>query len=514
MPKEHRTYKIWSYFIYWCIGGLSISGYATGSTLLAYGLDATQAIVSVVICGLIVGVLCVTCGWMGERFYCSVQVQLGHAASVQQLTAAHYVDSSSRGAYFPVFVRAFVGIFWDGLQAYCGGQAVAVTISAIIPGFAHMKQTLAGGILLTKDFIGIIIYYVFFIAIMRIPPERLQKPFIVSSVMFSATLIGLLAWAVSNTHSGGPLFQEPASPVHGETGWAMLFGITAILGAWCETVLLSLARSPDTLAMVNRGGGTIGQSDWTRYANRPYAPTLSQLIAAPFCIIVCATIGIIVTSCAQEIVGSLIWEPFLLLAALQNYYNDSPKVRAAIFFAGLGCVCAQLSMSIVLNSVSAGMDLSYVLTLVSQHLPNTRAGVSYRPRYINIRRGAYLLAFLWLASNPWQYLSNASIFDRIIWLRNIPRSLFWDSSCRLLHAMPGLIMTTRDATAWNVWVRIFHIAFFIGLVMSFVAFSVICWVSPPGNVGIGVLYHEENSFEVESELETEEKEGVTRVGVA
>lgn len=168
-----------------------------------------------------------------------------------------------------------------------------------------MKQTLAGGILLTKDFIGIIIYYVFFITTMRIPPERLQKPFIVSSFMFGGTLIGLLAWAVSNTHSGGPLFREPASPVHGGTGWAMLFGITAILGAW--------------------GGGTLGQSDWTRYANRPYAPTLSQLIAAPFCIIVCATIGIIVTSCAQEIVGSLIWEPFLLLATLQDYYNDSPR---------------------------------------------------------------------------------------------------------------------------------------------------------------------------------------------
>lgn len=93
--------------------------------------------------------------------------------------------------------------------------------------------------------------------------------------------------------------------------------------------------------------------------------------------------------------------------------------------------------------------------------------------------------------------------------------------------MPGLIMTTRDATAWNVWVRIFHIAFFVGrftaaikwcfkyllnfgnsagLLISFVAFSVICWVSPPGNVGIGVLYHEDNSFEVEGELETEEKE--------
>ncbi|KAG2112014.1 permease for cytosine/purines, uracil, thiamine, allantoin-domain-containing protein [Suillus discolor] len=490
MPKERRTYKIWSYFIFWCIGGLSISSYTAGSTLLAYGLDATQAIVTLVICGLIVGVLCVTCGWMGERHHIG-------------FTVACRFCWGMRGAYFPVIVRAFV---WDGLQAYWGGQAV--TIGAIIP---------AGGILLTKDFIGTIIYYIFFMTIMRIPPEGLQKPFIVSCVMFSATLIGLLVWAVSNTHSGGPLFQEKASPVRG-TGWAMLFGMTAIIGAW--------------------SGGTIGQSDWTRYANRPYAPTLSQLIAVPFFIIVCATIGIIVTSCAQEIVGSLIWEPFLLLAALQNYYNDSPRGKDNLtvsvgahfsighFFAGLSCVCAQLGMSIVLNSVSVGMDLS---------------------RYINIRRGAYLLAFLGLASNPWQYLSSASIFLTVLSSFGIffasfsgilladyfvvrgcmikledcyigdKRSIYWYHNgvnwraplawvLGVFPAMPGFIMTTRDATAWNVWVRIFHIAFFVGLLISFVAFSVICWVSPPGNVGIGVLYHEDNSFEVEGELETEEKE--------
>jgi hypothetical protein len=46
-----------------------------------------------------------------------------------------------------------------------------------------------------------------------------------------------------------------------------------------------------------------------------------------------------------------------------------------------------------------------------------------------------------------------------------------------------------------------------GLLISFVTFSVICLVSPPGNVGIGVLYHEESSFEEEGEPETEEEKG-------
>ncbi|KAH7920283.1 hypothetical protein BV22DRAFT_1199004 [Leucogyrophana mollusca] len=495
MPLERRTYKIWSYFIYWCISGLCISAYTTGSTLLAYGLTAPQAIACLVIGAVVVGILSVACGWMGERHHIG-------------FTVASRFSWGMRGAYFPVLVRVFTAIFWDGIQGYWGGQAVAVTIGAIIPGFAHMKQTLAGGVLLTKDFIGMIIYYIFFIAIMRIPPEKLQRPFIISSIMFSGTLIGLLAWAVTNTHSGGPLFEQTGNPIHGGTGWAMIFGINAILGAW--------------------GGGTLGQSDWTRYANRPYAPTISQLFAAPFCIILCAVIGIIVTSCAQEIIGQLIWEPFLLLAALQEFYNDSPRARAGVFFAGLGCVCAQLGISIVLNSVSAGMDL---------------AGIA--PRYINIRRGAYILAFLGLASNPWQYLSNAATFltvlsgfsiflapftgillaDYLVVRRCTLKledcyigdrsSIYWYDSgfhWRALLAwvigtfptMPGLVMTTQDPAAWGAWVRTFHIAFFVGLSVSFVAFWLICKVSPPPGLGVGLSYHEEGTGVVGADVDKDE----------
>lgn len=75
----------------------------------------------------------------------------------------------------------------------------------------NREQTLAGGVLYTKDLIGMMyappllllvhktckliaplpsstrIYYIFFIAIMKIPPERLQRPFIVSSVLFGGT---------------------------------------------------------------------------------------------------------------------------------------------------------------------------------------------------------------------------------------------------------------------------------------------------------------------------------------
>ena len=104
-----------------------------------------------------------------------------------------------------------------------------------------------------------------------------------------------------------------------------MFGITAILGSW--------------------GSGTLGQSDWTRYANRKFAPTLSQLIASPLTIAVTATIGIIVTSTSRDIMGGEIeWNPIYLLADIQEFYHSSPRVRAAVFFASIGMVFSQFSV--------------------------------------------------------------------------------------------------------------------------------------------------------------------------
>jgi NCS1 family nucleobase:cation symporter-1 len=104
-----------------------------------------------------------------------------------------------------------------------------------------------------------------------------------------------------------------------------MFGITAILGSW--------------------GSGTLGQSDWARYSKRRYAPTLSQLVACPLTIAITATIGIIVTSASNKIMGGDIqWNPIYLLADIQEYYHSSPRVRAGVFFASLGLVASQFSV--------------------------------------------------------------------------------------------------------------------------------------------------------------------------
>lgn len=133
----------------------------------------------------------------------------------------------------------------------------------------------------------------------------------------------MLCRSVSTAHGAGELFQQGSKAPN--VGWAFMFGITAVLGAW--------------------GGGTLGQSDWTRYAKTVHSPTLSQLVASPLTITVTAIIGIISTSASNSILGGdIIWNPIQLLGAIQEYYRSNPGSRAAVFFAGLGVVASQLAV--------------------------------------------------------------------------------------------------------------------------------------------------------------------------
>ncbi|OAA55789.1 Permease, cytosine/purines, uracil, thiamine, allantoin [Niveomyces insectorum RCEF 264] len=477
MPPERRTYDVWSYFGYWTVSGSCISAWSTGSTLLAFGLSPQQAIGVVIIGGVLTGLLAVACGWLGEVHHIG-------------FTVASRAAWGMRGSYFPVVLRVFVSCMWFGMQAFWGGQATRVMFGAIIPGLEHMKNHFsASSHLQTNDFIGLVIWMCAFIPGLLIKPERLQIPFVVCFVFFVGTCFGCLAWSVSQAGGPGAMFHEPATTPN--IGWSFMFGITAILGAW--------------------GAGTLGQSDWTRYAKRRFAPTLSQLVAAPVTIAVTAIIGIIVTSAAHDVIGGdLIWNPIYLLAAIQEHYGNSSRARAGVFFASLGCVSSQFSISVVLNSVSAGMDM---------------AGLW--PKYINIRRGGYIMACIGIATQPWQLISTATKFLAVLsgfgafmapatgvmladyhvvrrhklrlnelyvgdstshyWFRS---GVNWRAFVAFLFGMwpllPGLVATVDVYTApkWTSWIRLYNLTFIVGIALSFAVHCVLCYFFPVPGLGV------------------------------
>lgn len=195
--------------------------------------------------------------------------------------------------------------------------------------------------------------------------------------MITCTMFGILGWAIATANGPGTLINTPSSKHGAVLSWNAVFGLQSIVGS--------------------QASGCLGQSDWTRYARTPNAALFGQLVTAPITICVTAICGILITSAAATIFdGQYLWNPFELLLYIQQN-SLTPDARAGTFFAGLGFLCSQLALCIVLNCVSAGMDLAALC-----------------PKWINIRRGSYLLTVIAIAICPWNYVAKPTTFITVL----------------------------------------------------------------------------------------------------
>lgn len=190
-------------------------------------------------------------------------------------------------------------------------------------------------------------------------------------------MFGLLGWAIHANHgSAGNLVAPAIKLSKSDQAFRMAQGICSTAASWT--------------------GAAVRGSDWTRYAKTRNAPIASQLTAAPFTITLTALIGVLVTSAAKEMYGTVIWNPLLLIQHVQHVQYTA-ACRAGTFFAGCGFLSSQIWVNITQNTISSGMDL---------------AGLA--PKYINMRRGALILATCGLIIQPWRYLTKATTFLSVL----------------------------------------------------------------------------------------------------
>lgn len=187
----------------------------------------------------------------------------------------------------------------------------------------------------TASLISFFVFIVRFLPLPMLPPEKLQLPFRITFVMITATMFGMLGWAVPTAGGAGALTHTPSAASGRALSWNAVFGLQSLVGT--------------------QASGCLGQSDWTRYARRPSSALFGQLVAAPLFIVVTSVCGILITDAAATIYGEYIWNPFELLMTVQAH-SLSPAARAGTFFAGLGFLTDQLALCQMLNGVSTGMD--------------------------------------------------------------------------------------------------------------------------------------------------------------
>ena len=231
--------------------------------------------------------------------------------------------------------------------------------------------------------------------IIYIRPFKLKYLFYGSSATILVFEIVLLIWSLATMGPGG--FGPTISNAGGSApGWNIAFGIISTIG--------SIAA------------GILNQNDYARFARKPRDAVLGQIISFPFYAIVCCVIGILVTAATQERYGEAKWNlPMLLGAVIEN---GGSRSRAAAFFGGAALVISQIGVNVPGNALAGGMSLLLTfswplgITLLTSSTGFDLAATF--PRYINIRRGAYITAAISVACNPWKLVNTATTFLAVL----------------------------------------------------------------------------------------------------
>ncbi|KAK1463054.1 hypothetical protein CCUS01_08459 [Colletotrichum cuscutae] len=340
IEAQRRTWGFLTFHNFWLLVNCNITTYLTGSALIPLGLAWWQAFICIILGNLIATAVVI----------------------INSLPGSYYHIG------FPVFSRAS-GSY--GFTAWVGGECIYVILLSWDPRLeSHIPNGMPADTgMTTAQFVSYIIFSVISLPVIWIRPHRLEKFFHFACSITLVFFIVLLIWALATMGSSGfgdTITSGSALPNTGgpdSVAWLMIYGIVSTIG--------SIAA------------GILNQNDYSRFATQPKHAIVGQAISFPFYSIFSSLIGILVTAATQErFGGEAIWNPPTLFAQLLAQ-DETAGTRTACFFAGLCLVISQIGVNVPGNALAGGFDLAATF-----------------PKYLNIRRGAYITAIFSVVVNP------------------------------------------------------------------------------------------------------------------
>lgn len=266
-----------------------------------------------------------------------------------------------------------VACIWYGVVSYIGGNCVYVMIRAIWPSWDRAKMpgpfnTTATS---TPDYVSFVIFWLFSLPALWFPVHRLRHLFTFKAYLVPLAAIAFLAWALVRAHGIGPIINQ-RNKIHGsDLAWEIIKGIMSSIANFAALIM--------------------NDPDFARFAKKPRDAIWSQALAIPMSFAFTSLIGIFVSSSSSVIFGETIWNPLNLLDRFLD--GAGAAQRFGVFIIALAFSFAQLATNLAANSVSAGTDMSALL-----------------PRWINIRRGSYICAVIGIAICPYNFLADSNKF--------------------------------------------------------------------------------------------------------
>lgn len=121
-------------------------------------------------------------------------------------------------------------------------------------------------------------------------------------------------------------------------------------------------------------------------------PSLTVQLVQPAAVTLSATFGILATAAINNAWGLQLWNPWDLLDAIMDRHFHG-AARFGAFLAALTWMIGILGTNIAANMIPFGSDVTLLW-----------------PRYLDMKRGFFLVEFLGYAVVPWKILASARTF--------------------------------------------------------------------------------------------------------
>lgn len=353
-PPERQTWKAWTLIFYWFSDILTIQGWESMATIIDIGLTWKEAIWCTFLGDFLIAIPVVLNGHIGTRLRVPFPVQ----------ARASFGFRAAKGV---VVIRIITALFWHAIQTYSGSTVMAEVLTAMWPSFGRIPNTIpAAENIDSKTLLAHFLFWLLQLPFVLIPPHRMKWFFYVKAALMIATSLGIVGYLVHRAGTSGEIFDQRPSVDGSRRAWLTVYMLFQSVCGWA-TMATNIA-------------------DVSRYVKNPKHQVV-QAASLPLVGLYIGVMGMIACSATRVIYGEFIWSPAELLARWQGTAGG----RAAVFFCGMSFCLAQIGINMSANIVSLSNDLSGLF-----------------PRYINIRRGAFLGTLVggWVMV-PWKISGSA-----------------------------------------------------------------------------------------------------------
>jgi nucleobase:cation symporter-1, NCS1 family len=208
-------------------------------------------------------------------------------------------------------------------------------------------------------------------------------------IVFIISAIAMCAWTLTKAGGIGEVARQPGTATGPKRAW-LIVRFFLLGAANCATFASNAA-------------------DFQRYARKPNDVIIGNLLGFPLSNVsqvlepcesshtnwyqlIVSIVGNLVGSSSQVVFGTVIWNPVTYLDMLQTSSYTAGN-RAGCFFIAACFTYSAVFSSIFENSLPAGNDIAALF-----------------PKYLSVRKGFFICAFISFAINPWYLLGSASIF--------------------------------------------------------------------------------------------------------